>query len=230
MGNGPRSSTLSGGSFGFQIGVSVTDLVLVFTQEDGLKGLFEDKVELGGSAGVAAGPVGRTAEAGTNLTIDSPIYSYSRSKGLFVGISLKGTVMTIDDSSNHRVYGNNVSGRDILLSGNVAPAPVFTPFLTALKQETHVAKATTESSRETETQKVENKTPVSESAVKNGVTREDARSVQESLKAKGFYEGEADGIVGPKTRRALREYQKSEGLSVTGRLDSPTAEKLGVRL
>jgi lipid-binding SYLF domain-containing protein len=56
-----------------QIGVSVTDLVLVFTNEDGLKGLFEDKVELGGSVGVAAGPVGRSAEAGTNLTFDSPI-------------------------------------------------------------------------------------------------------------------------------------------------------------
>ena len=225
----PAFIDLSGGSFGLQIGVSATDLVLVFTNEDGLKGLFQDKVELGGSAGVAAGPLGRSAEAGTNVTFDSPIYSYSRSKGLFAGISLKGTVMTIDDSANHHVYGNNVSGREILLSGKVAPAPVFGPFLKALKQETQVAKATIESSRETETQKVEIKTPASESA-KTGITREEAKSAQESLKAKGFYHGEADGIVGPQTRRALREYQKTEGLSVTGRLDSPTAEKLGVRL
>jgi len=224
----PAFIDLSGGSFGLQIGVSVTDLVLVFTKEDGLKGLFEDKVELGGSAGVAAGPVGRDAEAGTNLTFDSPIYSYSRSKGLFAGISLKGTVMTIDDSANHHVYGSNVSGRDILLSGKVAPAPVFTPFLAALKQETRVAKATIENSRENEKMPTVEKTPASESVVKSGATREDTRSAQETLKAKGLYEGEVDGIVGPKTRQALREYQKSEGLAVTGRLDAPTALKLGV--
>jgi hypothetical protein len=139
--------------------------------------------------------------------------------------------MTIDDSANQHVYGKNVSGRDILLSGNVAPARVFTPFLTALKQETHLAKASTESSRETEKQKVDNKTPVSESAVKNnGVERENEKSAQESLKAKGFYEGEVDGITGPKTRQALRKYQKSEGLAVTGRFDSPTAERLWVGL
>jgi peptidoglycan hydrolase-like protein with peptidoglycan-binding domain len=62
-----------------------------------------------------------------------------------------------------------------------------------------------------------------------GVTRENAKSAQEALKTKGFYNGEADGIVGPKTRRALSEYQKSEGLEVTGRLDSLTAKKLEVR-
>jgi hypothetical protein len=220
---------LSGGSFGLQIGVSSTDLVLAFTNEDGLKGLFEDKVELGGSAGVAAGPVGRSADAGTTLTFDSPIYSYSRTKGLFAGIALKGTVMTIDDSANHQVYGNNVSGREILLSGKVAPAPVFSPFLKALKQETQVAKATIESSRENEKTQTLEKTSVNEPVVKTaGVTRENAKNAQEALKAKGFYDGEVDGVVGPKTRRALSEYQKSAGLEVTGRLDSLTAEKLGV--
>ena len=226
----PAFIDLSGGSFGLQIGVSITDLVLVFTKEDGLKGLFEDKVELGGSAGVAAGPIGRSAEAGTNVTFDSPIYSYSRSKGLFAGISLKGTVMTIDDSANHHVYGNNVSGREILLSGKVAPAPVFGPFLKALKQETQVAKATIESSRENEKTRTIEQTSVNEPVIKStGVTRENAKSAQEALKAKGFYDGDVDGVVGPKTRRALSEYQKSEGLNVTGRLDSLTAEKLGVR-
>jgi peptidoglycan hydrolase-like protein with peptidoglycan-binding domain len=67
-------------------------------------------------------------------------------------------------------------------------------------------------------------------AFANGVTREDAKSAQESLKAKGLYDGEVDGVMGPKTRRALREYQKSEGLAVTGRLDTPMVEKIGVRL
>ncbi|MCI0422986.1 MAG: lipid-binding SYLF domain-containing protein [Acidobacteria bacterium] len=130
----PAFIEVSGGSFGLQIGVSVTDVILVFTNDDGLKGLFEDKVELGGSAGVAAGPVGRSAEAGTNLTFDSPIYSYSRSKGLFAGLALKGTVMTIDDSANRKVYGEKVSGRDILLKGSVRPAPEVKPFLDALNR------------------------------------------------------------------------------------------------
>jgi len=226
----PSFIDLNGGSFGFQIGVSVTDLVLVFTREDGLKGLFEDKVELGGSAGVAAGPIGRDAEAGTNLTFDSPIYSYSRSKGLFAGISLKGTVMTIDDSSNHHVYGSNVTGRDILLSGNVAPSPVFAPFLKALKQEMQVAKAITKEDRESEKhQVVEPRTSAPDNARSDKPENPDNKSVQGALKAKGLYDGEVDGILGPKSRQALRDYQKSEGLAVTGRLDAATAEKLGVR-
>ena len=131
----PAYVDLNGGSFGLQLGVSVTDLILVFTRDDGLKGLFDDKVELGGSAGVTAGPVGRTAEAGTNLTFDSPIYAYSRSKGLFAGISLKGSVMTADDSANRHVYGSEVTGRDILLKGKVAPAKETKPFLDALNRE-----------------------------------------------------------------------------------------------
>jgi lipid-binding SYLF domain-containing protein len=129
----PAFIDLSGGSFGFQIGVSSTDLVLVFTREDGLKGLLEDKLELGAEAGATAGPVGRSGEAGTNLRFDSPIYSYSRSKGLFAGIALKGSVITIDDSANHKVYGPGISGKEILLKGDVAPTSVVQPFLEALQ-------------------------------------------------------------------------------------------------
>ena len=85
--------------------------------------------------------------------------------------------MTIDDSANHHVYGNNVSGREILLSGKVAPAPVFGPFLKALKQETQVAKATIESSRENEKTQTLEKTSVNEPVIKStGVTRENAKS------------------------------------------------------
>jgi SH3 domain-containing YSC84-like protein 1 len=225
----PSFIDFNGGSFGFQIGVAVTDLVLVFTRADGLKGLFEDKLELGGSAGVAAGPIGRDAEAGTNLTFDSPIYSYSRSKGLFAGIALKGTVMTIDDSSNHHVYGSNVTGRDILMSGNVASSPIFAPLLKALKQETQVAKATIREAQETEKHKVEARASAPENVAGHNPENAENKTLQEALKAKGFYDGGVDGIVGPKTREALRDYQKSEGLPVTGRLDAATAEKLGVR-
>ncbi len=129
----PSFIDLSGGSFGFQLGVSSTDLVLVFTREDGLKGLLDNKLELGAEAGATAGPVGRSGEAGTNLTFDSPIYSYSRSKGLFAGIALKGSVITIDDSANHKVYGSGVSGREILMGNTVAPTSVVQPFLEALQ-------------------------------------------------------------------------------------------------
>jgi len=147
----PAFIEVSGGSFGLQLGVSVTDLILVFTNDDGLKGLFEDKVELGGSAGATAGPVGRSAEAGTNLTFDSPIYSYSRSKGLFAGLALKGTVMTMDDSANRRLYGEKVTGRDILLGGSVRPAAETKSFLSALNRmapkATHQRKAMKTSSK-----------------------------------------------------------------------------------
>ena len=128
----PAFMEVSGGSFGLQLGVSVTDVILVFTNDDGLKGLLDDKVELGGDAGVAAGPVGRSAEAGTNVTFDSPIYSYSRSKGLFAGLALKGTVMTMDGSANRRVYGAKATGREILLGSSLPPAPETKPFLDAL--------------------------------------------------------------------------------------------------
>lgn len=147
----PAFIEVSGGSFGLQIGVSVTDVILVFTNDDGLKGLFEDKVELGGDAGVAAGPVGRSAEAGTNLTFDSPIYSYSRSKGVFAGLALKGTVMTLDSSANKRLYGDKTTGRDIMLGSNMRASTETKPFVDALNRvapkETHQARPMKTSSK-----------------------------------------------------------------------------------
>jgi len=130
----PAFIEVSGGSFGLQIGVSVTDVIFVFTNDDGLKGLLDDKVELGGDAGVAAGPVGRSAEAGTNVTFDSPIYSYSRSKGLFAGLALKGTVMTVDGSANRRLYGDKATGRDILFGSSLQAATETKPFVDALNR------------------------------------------------------------------------------------------------
>src|SRR6185436_7752701 len=147
----PAFIEVSGGSFGLQIGVSVTDVILVFTNDDGLKGLFEDKLELGGDAGVAAGPVGRSAEAGTNLTFDSPIYSYSRSKGLFAGLALKGTVMTLDNSANRRLYGEKVAGKEILFGSSLQAATETKPFVDALNRVapkgTHEKKAMTTSKK-----------------------------------------------------------------------------------
>jgi lipid-binding SYLF domain-containing protein len=224
----PAFIDMGGGSFGFQIGVSVTDLVLVFTREEGLKGLFKDKLELGGEAGATAGPIGREAQVGTNLTFDSPIYSYSRSKGLFAGIALKGAVMTIDDSANHKVYGEGVTGREILLEGKVRPARAVTPFLVALRKASTEAIASRKKHTEP-TGVVAKRTPVGGPASPvTALKKPDVMRAQESLHEKGYYNGSIDGIIGPMTRKALREYQKAENLPISGQLDVQTATKLGV--
>jgi lipid-binding SYLF domain-containing protein len=94
---------LGGGSVGFQIGAEKIDYVLVVLNDDGLKGLLEDKFEFGGEASVAAGPVGRTVAASTNATLDARILTYSRSQGAFAGISLKGAVIKPSDL-NQAIY------------------------------------------------------------------------------------------------------------------------------
>ncbi|MGB7926416.1 MAG: lipid-binding SYLF domain-containing protein [Pyrinomonadaceae bacterium] len=101
----PAFFKLGGGSVGLQIGASSTDFVLLFMNEDALKGLLEDKLEIGGEGSVAAGPIGRAASASTNVTLDAGILSYSRSKGLFAGLELKGVVINPDDDDNEAVYG-----------------------------------------------------------------------------------------------------------------------------
>ena len=100
----PAFLNMAGGSFGLQIGGSKTDYVLLIMNDKGMKGLMEDKFELGGEGSVAAGPVGRTAAASTNATFDAEIYTYSRSKGLFAGISLKGVVISSDKDINDAIY------------------------------------------------------------------------------------------------------------------------------
>lgn len=100
----PAFFNLSSGSFGLQIGAQKTDYVLLIMNEEGLKGLMEDKFEMGGEVSVAAGPVGRTASATTNATLDAGILSYSRSRGAFAGASLKGGVINPDNNLNKAVY------------------------------------------------------------------------------------------------------------------------------
>lgn len=100
----PAFMNMGGGSFGPQIGGQKTDYVLLIMNDDGLKGLLGDKFEIGGEGSVSAGPVGRTAAASTNVRLDAQILTYSRSKGLFAGISLKGVVISPDESMNEAVY------------------------------------------------------------------------------------------------------------------------------
>ncbi len=108
----PAFLNMAGGSIGPQIGGQKTDYILLIMNEKGLKGLLEDKFELGGEGSVAAGPVGRTAAASTNATLDAEILTYSRSRGLFAGLSLKGVVITPDKDLNQAVYKK--TAREIL--------------------------------------------------------------------------------------------------------------------
>jgi lipid-binding SYLF domain-containing protein len=126
----PAFIDLTGGSFGFQIGGQATDVVLVFTSRKGVDSLMSSKVKLGADASIAAGPVGRTAEAGTDLKLNAEVYAYSRSKGLFAGIALDGAVIDFDDSANRKVY--NMEGKEVL-SGKTATSPVTMPFTAALQ-------------------------------------------------------------------------------------------------
>jgi lipid-binding SYLF domain-containing protein len=110
----PAFFNIGGGSFGAQIGAQSTDYVLLFMNDDALKGLLEDKFEFGGEVSVAAGPVGRSAAAATNLTLDAGILSYSRSKGAFIGASIQGAVVNPDKDLNEEIYGLKARG---LLTG-----------------------------------------------------------------------------------------------------------------
>lgn len=100
----PAFFNMAGGSIGFQIGGSKTDYILLIMNDKGLMGLLEDKFELGGEGSVAAGPVGRTAAASTNVTLDAEILTYSRTKGLFAGVSLKGVSINSDGDLNQAIY------------------------------------------------------------------------------------------------------------------------------
>ena len=108
----PAFFNLGGGSFGAQIGADKTDYVLLIMNESGLNGLLGDKFQIGGEAGVAAGPVGRTASAATDAQLKAEILTYSRSKGLFAGVDLNGNAITPDNKLNEAVYG--MKAKDIL--------------------------------------------------------------------------------------------------------------------
>jgi lipid-binding SYLF domain-containing protein len=121
----PAYFELKGGSVGLQAGGQSTDFVLLFMNESGMKSLLSDKFELGGEASVAAGPVGRTSTASTDIKMDAQILSYSRSKGLFGGVSLKGSVISPEKSDMEGTYGKGITAQTILTaSKNRAPSEV----------------------------------------------------------------------------------------------------------
>jgi len=131
----PAFFNVSGGSFGPQIGASSTDYVLLFMNEGGLRGLLEDKFEIGGEAAIAAGPVGRAASVSTNATLDAAILSYSRSRGAFIGAALKGVVISPDNDLNEAFYG--MKGGEMVMSNSISGALIPTgvrPFTLALNR------------------------------------------------------------------------------------------------
>ena len=105
----PAFFNLAGGSVGLQIGASKTDFVLLFMNQEALSGLLQDKFEIGGEGSVAAGPVGRSASASTDAQLKAGIISYSRSKGLFAGLEIKGVVISPDNNDNLAAYGKKAA-------------------------------------------------------------------------------------------------------------------------
>ena len=131
---------VEGGSVGYQIGGSSTDIVLLFMNDRALQSLLSDKFKLGADASVAAGPVGRQAAAGTDLKLNAEILSYSRAKGLFAGVSLDGAVVQADKSGDEAMYGRNVNRHEIL-DGKVAVPASARPLLHEIGRYVHEAKA-----------------------------------------------------------------------------------------
>src|SRR5271169_184270 len=118
----PAAMRSEGGSFGFQIGASETDVVLLVMNDGGMKHLLSDKFTLGGEATAAAGPLGRDASAQTDAMMSAEMLSYSRSRGLFAGISLEGATLRPDEETNRELYGHDATNREILTGDFKTPA------------------------------------------------------------------------------------------------------------
>ncbi len=119
--SGPVFLTIGGGSFGLQIGGSSTDLVMIFRNRNGLDSLLSDKFKIGADATAAAGPVGRHVDAATDVKMNAEILTYSRSRGIFAGISLDGAVVEPDKSGNEAMYGTNARPKEILTGSIQVP-------------------------------------------------------------------------------------------------------------
>ena len=118
----PTMMALEGGSFGFQLGAQATDFVLLVMNGRGASSILNSKVKLGADASAAAGPKGRDAEAATDVTMRAEVLTYSRSRGLFAGISLEGSTLRPDNDANERIYGKSFDAKEIALHGAV-PVP-----------------------------------------------------------------------------------------------------------
>src|SRR6516225_9928853 len=134
--DGPWSAPImmrsSGGSFGLQAGGQATDFVILVMNDAGARSVMKGRAKLGGETSVAAGPVGRNAEASTTGTIQAQMLSYSRAQGVFAGVSLSGTSLGPDDSDNEKLYGKKISAQEIF-AGNVKAPPSAESLLSQLE-------------------------------------------------------------------------------------------------
>lgn len=138
----PVFVTLAGGSWGFQFGVQSSDVVLVLMSRESVEGISGGKVTLGADASVAAGPLGRSASANTDATLKAQVLSYSRSEGLFFGVALDGSVISVDDKANASAYGVSDVLPSQILEGKITnPPQAAVDFKTALARATSAAEA-----------------------------------------------------------------------------------------
>jgi lipid-binding SYLF domain-containing protein len=136
----PALVSLTGGSWGFQAGAQSSDIILVFTTKSGIEGIAGGKLTLGADASVATGPVGRQGSAATDMNFNAEIYSYARTRGLFGGIALDGSVISIDKSANAALYAKSGVTATEIFSGTAPAAPATAQrFLERLAQATHTA-------------------------------------------------------------------------------------------
>jgi lipid-binding SYLF domain-containing protein len=130
----PAMYAIEGGSFGLQIGGEATDFVLLVMNEKGANSIMSSKVKLGADASAAAGPVGRTASAETDVVMKAEILSYSRSRGVFGGISLEGSTLRSDDGANKNLYGKELSAKEIVRENKVTTPASAKPLVNLLQQ------------------------------------------------------------------------------------------------
>jgi lipid-binding SYLF domain-containing protein len=138
----PTMMALEGGSFGLQLGGQATDFVLLLMSPRSAQSILTSKVKLGGDVTAAAGPVGRTASAETDVALRAEILSYSRARGLFAGISLTGSTLRADNDANKSLYGKEVSAQDIVFKGAVAAPPSAKLLLATLNKKSPKNKST----------------------------------------------------------------------------------------
>jgi SH3 domain-containing YSC84-like protein 1 len=139
----PAFVSVGGGSWGLQIGVEGVDLVMLVMNDNGLQHLLSSKFELTGESSVAAGPVGRHASAGTDWTLNTEVLTYSRSKGVFAGLTLEGAVVEQDNDSTRAIYGKHMVFRNILSGQTATPrsADAFVKAVSEAGHQAHIAEA-----------------------------------------------------------------------------------------
>lgn len=130
----PSMIALEGGSFGLQLGGQATDFVLLVMNPRGADSILASKVKLGAGVSAAAGPKGRDLSAATDAALRAEVLSYSRSRGLFAGVSLEGSTLRPDNDANRRIYARKISARDIVLHGKVNPPPAAKGLISTLNE------------------------------------------------------------------------------------------------